>query len=104
MYTSKCITTNQKREFSWETQTSLQNPGWDYTRVYEVCGLTEKKKKKKNLLGFWKIVSLQKKKLIFLHRFFVLFSSQNIKKFLNQDGFSRTSKIIVLFSEKKESK
>ncbi len=40
-----------------------------------------------------------KKKKILL-RFFCLVSSQNKKKILNQEGFSRHVKIIVLFAEK----
>ncbi len=35
---------------------------------------------------------------------FLDFSSQNIYKLLNQEGFSRQVKIIVLFSEKNMSK
>ncbi len=39
--------------------------------------------------------------MLFLLRFFVLFSAKISKKFLNKEGFSRQLKIIVLFSEKK---
>ncbi len=42
--------------------------------------------------------------MIFFLRFFCLVFSQNIKKFLNQEGFSRQVKLIVLFSEKNKSK
>ncbi len=39
-------------------------------------------------------------KMLFLLRLFVLFSAKISKKILNQEGFSRQVKTIVLFSEK----
>ncbi len=39
-------------------------------------------------------------KMLFLLRFFVLFPAKISKKILNQEGFSRQVKMIVLFSEK----
>lgn len=60
---SKRISTKPKEGvFLAKPQTSLQSPRWDYTRVYEVCGLTEKKKKKgkkkKDQLVLGKIVGM----------------------------------------------
>ncbi len=48
----------------------------------------------KELLGLCKIVALQKKYFLI---YFCLVSRQNIQKFLNQKGFSRQVKLIVLF-------
>ncbi len=57
------------------------------------------------------ILILQSKKRILIHILITyslqeksIVSSQNIKKFLNQEGFSRQVKSIVLFSERKKKR
>ncbi len=56
----------------------------------------------RRIAAYYRWIALQK--MLFLLRFFCLVYSQNIKKFLNQEGFSRQVKIIVLFSEKNKLK